>query len=182
MSSGTAKCHAVRPSISPVETNMVESADTSASGNLLTARNAILTAALVLAVSLVWACATMLRPNDSDGMGRDSFGTRNGGFRALFETLRELQVPVRRSLEPPAADASAKTIVLLLPDSQLVQFEPRYLNGLESWINSGGRLVLALGRSDERTRHVDNDHIPGERDILKSLKVNDFVKLTEQSA
>jgi hypothetical protein len=162
--------------------NMVESVDTSVNRNLLTPRNAILTAALVFAVSLVWACATMVRPNDSGGMGRDSFGTRSGGFRALFETLQELQVPVRRSLEPAAADASANTLVLLRPDSQLVQFEPRYLKSLESWINNGGRLVLALGRIDERTRHLDNDDVPGERDILKLLKLDDFVSLNEQSA
>jgi hypothetical protein len=163
--------------------NMVESADTSVNRNLLTPPNAILTAALVLAVSLVWACATMMRPNDSGGMGRDSFGTRNSGFRALFETLQELQVPVRRNLEPPAADASANTLVLLRPDSQLVQFEPRYLKSLESWINNGGRLVLALGRIDERTRHFDyNDDAPGEHDILKLLELDDFVSLREQSA
>src|SRR5262245_47085646 len=160
---------------------MAESANTSSAQNLLTARNAILIATAILVLSLVWMCLKMLRPNDSDGIAQDSYGTRGDGYRALFETLEELKVPVSRSLGPPSAESGTKTLVLLGPERRLVQYEPKYLTSLKTWIENGGRLVLAPQRETEFTRH-DEEDMPGERDILKLLGVDDVVTLTEKPA
>jgi hypothetical protein len=163
---------------------MDASANTSTSQNLLTARNAIIVAVSVLALSLLWACATMLRPNDSDGLARDSYGTHGDGYRALLEIMQELQVPVERSFAPPqASENRAETIVLLGPDPQLVLFEPKYLKSLLSWIDEGGRLIVAPAHvSLEFEDQFDESVVPGERDLLKLLEVNDAVTLEEQPA
>jgi hypothetical protein len=161
--------------------NMVESANTSANRNLLTARNAIFAAVGVLTLSLIWACATMLRPNATGGMARDSFGTRGDGFRALFEILGELQIPVSRTLAPPTVNENVKTFVMLAPDPQLVQFEPKYLTSLKTWIDNGGRLILAPTRLTELTGNETGRDIPGERDVLKLFGVDDVVNVKEHA-
>jgi hypothetical protein len=160
---------------------MAESADSSSAQHLLNARNAILIAIGILVLSIIWMCLKMLRPNDSDGLARDTFGTHGDGYRALLETLEELQVPVTRSLEPPSIGSGTKTFVLLGPDPQLVQYEPKYLTSLKVWIENGGRLIVAPHRETESPRQ-DEEKEPGERDILKLLGVADSVTLTEQSS
>ena len=45
----------------------------------------------------------MLQPTDSGGLGQDTYGTHADGFRALYEMLEELRVPVA------AANRSAET-------------------------------------------------------------------------
>jgi hypothetical protein len=141
----------------------------------------VLVIAAVLVLSLLWACAKMLRPNDSGGMGRDSYGVRGDGFRGLYEILDALHIPVRRGLAPPRQGGeSAYTIALLGPDPQLVLFEPKYLTSLLSWVDGGGRLVVAPA-PHKHNWYFDETHktVPGERDILKLLEVHDVVTLSE---
>jgi hypothetical protein len=160
---------------------MVESANTSANQNLLTARNAVVVVSVVLAISLLWQCAQMLRPNDSGGMARDSYGTRGDGFRGLYEILSELHVSVSRGLAPPTVNGEkARTVALLGPDPQLVLFEPKYLKSLLSWVDAGGRLVVAPAQVRHKDHHDEDDGILGERDILKLLEVNDTVTLQDE--
>jgi hypothetical protein len=162
---------------------MDASANTSTSQNLFTARNAIIGAVSVLVLSILWACVTMLRPNDSDGMARDSYGTRGEGFRALFEIMHELQVPVRRGFAPPqAGESRAETILLLGPQPKLVLFEPKYLKSLLSWIDGGGRLVVAPAHDSSELSDEFDASVPGERDLLKLLEVNDAVTPQEHPA
>src|SRR5262245_24770065 len=95
-----------RPITSPAALPMTTSANTSETPGLLSARNVILAAAALLVLSVLGSCLAMLRPPDSGGLGRDSFGTRRQGFRALMETLQDVGIDARRDLAPPAADAN----------------------------------------------------------------------------
>jgi Domain of unknown function (DUF4350) len=162
---------------------MVESANTSATPNLLTARNAILAVSVVFAVSLIWACVDMLHPNDSGGMGHDSYGTRADGFRGLYETLEELHVPVNRGLAPPRSkDDYTHTLALLGPDRQLLLFEPKYLKATLAWVDAGGRLVVAPSQRKGLVDQPEDPDIPGERDILKLLEIDDSIVQRDEEA
>ena len=88
---------------------------------MLSVRNAIVSASLLFLLSLILSVVQMLQTPDSDGRGNDSFGTRGGGFRALFETLERLEVPVSRNLAPPRSSR--------LPDGTLAILEPGKLRG-----------------------------------------------------
>jgi hypothetical protein len=160
---------------------MVESANTYETRKLLTVRNIVLASAAVLTISLLWACFQMLRPNDSDGRARDSYGTRGDGFRGLFEILGELNVPAVRGLAPPhAGDDHSRTLAMLGPHPQLLMFEPKYLTSLLTWVEEGGRLVVAPARMDHQAfGHADRDFL-GEEDVLKLLGVGDSVLASMQ--
>ncbi len=153
----------------------------SSSGSLLSARNLILTAALVLVLSVVISCLSMLWPNDSDGLGRDSFGVTGDGYRAVCETLDAVDVPVTRTLAPPTADAATgETLALLRPDPLLVGHSPRYLKSLLEWVERGGRLVVAPADWDHHWANKYYAHQPddpGEYDILQLLELADHLQL-----
>jgi len=160
---------------------MAESDNSSPSAKLLTPRNLILGAALVLLLSVIGTSLSMLRPNDSGGMGRDSYGVTSDGYRALLETLESLGVEVERSLAPPEpGDVEDRTVVLIRPDPLLVAYSPRYLHGLLEWVDRGGRLVVA---PVDWARHWANQvssakqEIPAEHEILKLLGVDKQVQL-----
>jgi hypothetical protein len=122
---------------------MTISDNTSETPNLLSARNVILAAAALLVLSVLGSCLSMLRPPDSGGYGRDSFGTRRGGFRALVDMLTEFGIPVARDLAPPQPGAADQhTLALLDPDPHLVDYGPKYIQGLAQWVEQGGRLVI----------------------------------------
>ncbi|MEZ6051056.1 MAG: DUF4350 domain-containing protein [Planctomycetaceae bacterium] len=111
---------------------------------MLSVRNVILAASLLLIVSLLASVLTMLQTPDSGGLGNDTFGTRGQGYRGLFEILAELGTETSRSLAPPdGSSLSDETFVLLGPNPQLAGFEPSYLHRLREWIDQGGRLVVA---------------------------------------
>lgn len=164
--------------------NMDESDNKSNMRQLLSARNLILAAAAVLVLSVVGSCLSMLRPNDSDGLARDSFGVTGDGYRALLETLEALNVPVARNLAPPRpSDTSDETLVLLRPDPMLVGHGPRYLRAILDWVEAGGRLAVA---PTDWNRHWARQYTqsnpnksPTEHDILKLLGVADQIELEE---
>ena len=117
---------------------------------MLSVRNAVVSASLLLILAIFFSVLNMTQPPDSDGMGVDSYGTRGRGFRAMFETLERLDVDVSRNVSPPAAgDLPNGTLVLLSPNPILVGTGPTYLNELKSWVESGGRIVIAaeVGRN-----------------------------------
>jgi hypothetical protein len=126
---------------------------------MLSVRNAILAAALLLVLAIVTSIVGMLQTPDSGGMGRDSFGTRGTGYRGLFEVLGELGIETRRRLAPPKPDdLTAFTVALLSPDPQVVGYEPAYLQRLLPWVEQGGRLVVAPSDRDPPAA------LPGEAD------------------
>jgi len=115
---------------------------------MLSVRNAVLAAAALLVVSILSSVFMMFGEPDSDGNGADSYGTRAYGYRALFEVLHELDVPVVRELAPPQpAPDELATILFIRPQASIVATEPSYLTSLLEWVSAGGRLVVALDTS-----------------------------------
>jgi len=114
---------------------------------MLSARNVIAAALLIAVVSLVGVLVKLAQPPDSGGLGRDTYGTRAHGLRALYEVLEELSLPTRRALVPPSASFQENAcIVFWAPDARLVQIEPGHLRQTAQWIREGGRVVLAPSR------------------------------------
>ncbi|MCA9237022.1 MAG: DUF4350 domain-containing protein [Planctomycetales bacterium] len=155
------------------------------SSNLLSARNAIVAAAGTLFVSLAAIYATSFKLNDSDGWGRDTFGTRGDGYRGVYELLQELQTQVDRSGAPPQANASTlQTLVLLDSNPALVAANPAYLQGLVDWVDRGGRLVVAPGKrnrgSDGQCADCDTCGLPEDaRDIIELLDLDAIVEVVQ---
>lgn len=161
---------------------MSASANSSDSQGLLTPRNLILAAAAIFVLSVLGSCVSLLRPNDSGGLGRDSYGIRGHGYRAVMEVLEALSVPVSRDLAPPQADESDKhTLVLLGPEPRLVQFGPKYVQSLLSWVETGGRIVVAPSAGGlYRAESESKDGQTGTdwpHDILELLGLSEQLKL-----
>ncbi|MHC4504389.1 MAG: DUF4350 domain-containing protein, partial [Planctomycetota bacterium] len=117
---------------------------------MLNTRNVIAAAFLIAVVSLVGVLVKLAQPPDSGGLGRDTYGTRAHGLRALYEVLEELSLPTRRSLVPPSASFQEDAcIVFWAPDARLVQIEPGHLRQTAQWIREGGRAVVAPSRKPE---------------------------------
>lgn len=160
---------------------MVESVNTSETRNPLSVRNIVLAVAAVLTISLLWACLQMLQPKDSDGLARDTYGTRADGFRGLYEILEQLNVPVERGLAPPhASDDHSRTLSLLGPNPQLLVFEPKYVKSMLAWVNEGGRLVVAPKQSNDVELSGSKRDFLGEEDVLKLLEISDRVSTRQQ--
>jgi hypothetical protein len=144
---------------------------------LLSARNVILAAAAILVISIVGMCWSMLRPHDSGGVGRDSYGTRSAGYRALYELLGELGVPVQRDMAPPRADMNTQsTLALIAPNPQLVGSGPKYVQALDVFVENGGMLVVALpaeGSGSSRQFFLGREVEGKSRDILELLGIED---------
>lgn len=105
-------------------------------------RSIVLLSFLIFVLSLAAACLSLLREPDSDGAGRDSYGTKRNGYRGLLEVLTELGIPAERRLTPPEPGGPNSTVLLLQPDPDLAGFEPTYLHALLPWVEQGGRIVL----------------------------------------
>jgi uncharacterized protein DUF4350 len=116
---------------------------------MFTPRNVILAVVAITVLSLIGTCVSLLSPPDGGGVRDDSYGTRAQGHRALFETLTELRIPVRRQLHPPGPSGlDQQTLVLWNPQPELVSTDPSYLKNLQPWVESGGRIVLAVEHGD----------------------------------
>lgn len=113
---------------------------------MLSVRNAIIAATLLLVTTLVFSLTSMIEEPDSGGIGKDTYGLRAFGFRGLFQTLEELDVEVSRSFSPPIVSSlSTETLVFLTPSQRITATEPTYVSKLNDWVRSGGRLVVAPG-------------------------------------
>lgn len=119
---------------------------------MLSVRNTILGALGLAILSLVIAVVSMMGDPDSDGAAVDSFGTSQDGYRAVYELLHEIQVPVERQIGPPnASPAESATYVLWTPHGDLIENEPIYLQRMIPWVEAGGRLVISLTPADRET-------------------------------
>jgi hypothetical protein len=150
------------------------------SPDLLSARNLILASAAVLVLSVLGMCISMLRPVDSGGLARDTYGTRAGGYRALVEILQELGVNASRSVSPPQPDANdRKTLVLLDPNPRLVAVGPKYAQSMRKWIETGGRVVVTPSTSNRDSSGTSESSANDDRptDILQALGVDDQVSV-----
>jgi hypothetical protein len=142
-------------------------------------RSLILLSVFILAVSLFAAWLSLFRAPDSNGRGHDTYGTKGYGYKGLFDSLRELGVPVRRDISPPQPSADEKSLVLLQPDANLTGTEPIYLRRLLPWIEQGGRVIVALPRSDsfaellaEASRQRDADDAVALPAVLELLELD----------
>jgi hypothetical protein len=140
---------------------------------MLTARNVVAVVVAIAVISLVSACISVMRPPDSGGMGRDTYGTRAAGQRALFETLEALGVPVERLLMPPTAVLGRNvTLVFWRPHGSLVDAEPAYLRTVANWIRQGGRVVVAPSDSSVLPRRFvrrSKEHAQESVSIIEEL-------------
>ncbi len=113
---------------------------------MLTSRNAISLTISLAVISLLWTCLSLMQPPDGEGLRPDSYGTRGRGQRALFDTLRELRLPIRRSLGPPVPGKLQNArLVLWQPSDELVRVEQQWLDGIGSWVREGGHVLVAVG-------------------------------------
>ena len=140
-------------------------------------RSIILLSVLIFGVSIVIACLSLLEPPDSGGRGGDTYGTRGHGYRALFETLEELEVPVHRQLAPPTPTLDTnQTLVFLAPQENLTKVEPAYIQALKQWLHRGGRIVVAAaqpgyGGEDDKTLRPEDENKMPLPDVFESLEL-----------
>lgn len=124
---------------------------------MLTPRNVISLTVSIAVLSILWSCLMLLRPPDSEGMRGDSYGTYSHGYRALYETLKEVGVPVRRSIGPPTPYALRQSVLVFWnPSHEIVQIEQKWLQEVGDWVRGGGHVVVASQPNAEgfRTRAV----------------------------
>jgi hypothetical protein len=115
---------------------------------VLTARSVVITAVAIAVLSIIGMVINLMLPPDSGGWGRDSYGTRALGQRALYELAEELNVPVERGLVPPTGVIHREiTLVFLSPDPELVNIEPDHLHKVAQWVRDGSFLVVAPAKS-----------------------------------
>ncbi len=116
---------------------------------MLTSRNAIALTISLAVISLLWSCWSLLQPPDGDGLRSDSYGTYGHGQRAVFDTFRELGLPIRRSLGPPLpAKLKNARLVMWRPSSEIVRVEQMWLKGIGDWVRDGGRVLVAVGTEE----------------------------------
>ena len=125
-------------------------------------RSLILLSIAIFVISLAGVAARLTRPPDSGGAGRDSFGVRRPGYRAIHDVLSELGIRTERRLSPLPPTETQQTLVLLRPDPELTGREPVFLRDLSPWVERGGRLVVAT------TGEFDRDFL--DRSAKQSLR------------
>ncbi len=117
---------------------------------MLTSRNVIALTISLAVISLLWSCWSLLRPPDGDGLRSDSFGTKGRGQRAIYDTFRELGLPIRRSLGPPIRDKLENArLVFWRPADDIVRGEPVWLEAVGNWVRDGGRVLVAVGIEEQ---------------------------------
>jgi len=139
---------------------------------MLTPRNSIIAALVLLTLWVGFSIRDAISPFDSAGRGRDTYGLRNQGQRAIYETLKDIGIPVERRLNPPDTSLDTNTtLVMLEPDPLLAGYEPEPLRATLNWVRSGGRLVLVPPAIDFSTQQQAEQLEHFEADLLKSLGI-----------
>lgn len=116
---------------------------------MLNARHVIIAALTIACLSILSVTFSYLITPDPGILGSDSYGTRPHGYRALVDLLLDLNIPIRRSLQPPsAAVGESITLAFLAPNAEMVRAEPVYLHQVASWVHAGGRMVIAPKHTD----------------------------------
>jgi len=147
---------------------------------MLDARRVIIAVVAIAVISLAVTLIELTAPPDSGGRGRDSYGTRAHGMRALLELLEELGVSVERSLVPPDAYLDDHTtIVLWAPAERMVKIEPAHVTRIAEWVRGGGAVVVAppSERSWSPPRGMRRGPIVTDTDVLTELGL-EGVKVT----
>jgi hypothetical protein len=146
---------------------------------MLTGRSVIIIVVVVLLISLVTGTLSLLGPRDGEGKQADTFGTRPRGFRAIYEVLADLNIPVERTVSPPTESLDRPvTVIFWGPNSDLVWSEPAYLQQVSQWTRQGGRVVVAPETHKDRFeelkhKHQDENSPIKPTTILKELGLGD---------
>jgi hypothetical protein len=107
-------------------------------------RNVLAAILIVMFLSLIGACVSLLQSPTGGGLGVDTYGTRGHGFRGLFEILEQLEIPVERTTVPPDRMLDRNmTLALIQASPEIVSTEPAYLNAVGRWVRAGGTVVVA---------------------------------------
>jgi len=124
---------------------------------MLTTRSVIFAIITIAVLSVVAALVSMLWVGDSQStLGRDSYGTRTEGYRAVHDLLNALEFRTERTSIPEIpSDGLSTSYVLWNPRDRFVQIEPDYLNELLQWVKEGGYLVVT---PSAETENSDDDH------------------------
>ncbi len=147
---------------------------------MLTPRSIILTAVFIAIVSLAWAVIGFLRPPESNNLRSDTYGTRHHGFKAAFETLRELGIDTRRNPRPPEpGDLRDAVVVFWKPLSQLVASEPAWLRNLQQAMRDGGHIVVADDGRTLFSSDVVQKNTKKNRPLLQSMVANPDESIAE---
>ncbi len=112
---------------------------------MLTARSVIVTIVAVALLSVLTTVFSLLGSGQNHStLGRDTYGTRTEGYRAVHDLLDALDFETERILLPIAPERTLETsYVLWNPRNSLVQTEPAYFQVLADWVREGGYLVVA---------------------------------------
>lgn len=150
---------------------------------MLTARSVVITVVTIAVLSIIGMVINLMLPPDSGGWGRDSYGTRALGQRALYELAKELNVPVERGLVPPTGVIHREiSLVFLSPDPELVNLEPDHLQKVAQWVRDGGFLVVApaknLPSKNESSFSQRRHSFFQERSLLGELGLSDVLVTT----
>jgi len=131
---------------------------------MLNTRNVVTVAVIITVVSLVGGLLELLHA--PGGLGVDTYGTRDHGFRGIYELLEELHVPVERDNAPPSRLLNRDvTVAFIEPSPEIVSTEPTYLDAVGKWIRAGGAVVVSPSARQLQTFGRD---IP-PKDVLSEL-------------
>jgi hypothetical protein len=131
---------------------------------MLNTRNVVAVAVIITVVSLIGGLLELLHA--PGGLGIDTYGTLDHGYRGLYELLAELHVPVERDNAPPNRLLNRDmTLALIEPSPEIVSTEPTYLNAVGNWIHAGGAVVVS---PSARQLQSFGSNIP-PKDVLSEL-------------
>lgn len=117
-----------------------------AMGVPMSTRNKILLLLGFVIVGALWFALIDLSPEISERRPPSTFSALPNGYKALFELLKELDVPVTRFLRP-LSRLHATHGTLIVMDPQAIPFSPREIRLLKKWIRSGNTLIVFRGSS-----------------------------------
>ena len=111
---------------------------------MLTTRSVIIAIVSVAVLSVTAALVSLLWAGETQStLGRNSYGTRTEGYRAIHDLLDALGFETERTLIPAIPESSiAASYVLWNPRDRVVQTEPAYLKAISEWVRDGGYLVV----------------------------------------
>jgi hypothetical protein len=107
------------------------------------ARSAVAAAILLMIVGV-------LLPDDGERLTPTSFGTFPYGHRAVYELLRELGFPVRRSFAPPDRIAAGSAVWWIRPDGLCSREDETPLWELTGFLEQGGTALVFPPRDCSR--------------------------------
>ncbi|QDS97225.1 hypothetical protein HG15A2_04860 [Adhaeretor mobilis] len=111
---------------------------------MLTARSVIIAIVSIAIISVSAALISLFWGGETQStLGRNSYGTRTEGYRAVHDLLEALGYETERALIPAIPESSIPTsYVLWNPRDSVVQTEPAYLKTIANWVRDGGYLVV----------------------------------------